>query len=97
MSALASITLGYGDKVIAKQVKKQLKSGVSLSLPTILESEVAEFITELVPSAEVASLRKEWKRCHFCGNKISQSAHRKRPRDCVWLSRLAGLVHRFHN
>ena len=58
VSALASITLGYGDKVIAKQVKKQLKSGVSLSLPTILESEVAEFITELVPSAEMVRFGK---------------------------------------
>ncbi len=58
VSALASITLGYGDKKVSKAVKKQLKSGVSLSLPTILESEVAELICEFVPSAEMVRFGK---------------------------------------
>jgi glutamate-1-semialdehyde 2,1-aminomutase len=58
VSALASITLGYGDKIVSKAVKKQLKSGVSLSLPTILESEVAELICDFVPSAEMVRFGK---------------------------------------
>ena len=58
VSALASITLGYGDKKVSKAVRKQLKSGVSLSLPTILESEVAELICEFVPSAEMVRFGK---------------------------------------
>ncbi len=58
VSALAAITLGYGDKRVSKAVKKQLKLGVSLSLPTTLESEVAELISELVPSAEMVRFGK---------------------------------------
>jgi glutamate-1-semialdehyde 2,1-aminomutase len=58
VSALASITLGYGDKKVSNAVKKQLKFGVSLSLPTILESEVAELISDFVPSAEMVRFGK---------------------------------------
>jgi glutamate-1-semialdehyde 2,1-aminomutase len=58
VSALASITLGYGDKGLEKAVKKQLKRGISMSLPGILEAEVAELIVELVPSAEMVRFGK---------------------------------------
>ena len=58
VSALASVTLGYGDKGVERAVLKQLKSGVSLSLPGILEAEVAELIVEMVPSAEMVRFGK---------------------------------------
>jgi glutamate-1-semialdehyde 2,1-aminomutase len=58
VSALASVTLGYGDTGVVKAVSKQLRNGVSLTLPTILEAEVAELITELVPSAEMVRFSK---------------------------------------
>ena len=58
VSALASVTLGYGDKGIDKAVKKQLRQGVNMSLPGILEAEVAELIVELVPSAEMVRFGK---------------------------------------
>jgi glutamate-1-semialdehyde 2,1-aminomutase len=58
VSALASVTLGYGDKEIEKVVKKQLKLGVSMSLPGILEADVAELIVEMVPSAEMVRFGK---------------------------------------
>ena len=58
VSALASVTLGYGDKGIEKAIKKQLKLGVSMSLPSILEAEVAELIVEMVPSAEMVRFGK---------------------------------------
>jgi glutamate-1-semialdehyde 2,1-aminomutase len=58
VSALASITLGYGQKSIEKAVKSQLKRGVSLSLPGILEAEVSELIVEMVPSAEMVRFGK---------------------------------------
>jgi glutamate-1-semialdehyde 2,1-aminomutase len=58
VSALASITLGYGDKDVEKAVKKQLKLGVNMSLPGILEAEVAELIVEMVPSAEMVRFGK---------------------------------------
>ena len=58
VSSLASITLGYGDKEVNRAVQKQLRSGVSLSLPSLLESEVAEMIVAMVPSAEMVRFGK---------------------------------------
>ena len=53
VSSLASVTFGYADREIESAVKKQLKNGVTLSLPGKMEAEVAELICELVPSAEM--------------------------------------------
>ena len=58
VSALASVTLGYGDKKVEKAVEKQLKLGVSMSLPGVLEAEVAELIVGMVPSAEMVRFGK---------------------------------------
>ncbi len=58
VSALASITLGYADKEVDRAIKKQIKSGVSMSLPGLLEAEVAELIVEMVPSAEMVRFGK---------------------------------------
>jgi len=58
VSALASVTLGYGDKGVEKAVRKQLTRGVSMSLPGVLEAEVSELIVEMVPSAEMVRFGK---------------------------------------
>lgn len=58
VSSLASITFGYGDTDINRAVRKQLRLGVSLSLSGKLESEVAEMIVEMVPSAEMVRFGK---------------------------------------
>lgn len=58
VNSLAAITLGYGDKKLDSAVRKQLNSGVILSLPSMLEAEVAEMIVELVPSAEMVRFSK---------------------------------------
>lgn len=52
VNGLASITLGYCDEDIDQAVIKQLKNGVTFSLPHKLEAMVAEKIINLVPSAE---------------------------------------------
>ena len=52
VSSLAAVTLGYGDLDVNRAVSQQLIRGVTLSLANILEYEVAELISELVPSAE---------------------------------------------
>jgi glutamate-1-semialdehyde 2,1-aminomutase len=52
VSALACITLGYGDKGVERAIKKQLSSGISMSLPGKLESIVAEKMVEMIPSAQ---------------------------------------------
>ena len=58
VSALASITLGYGDKGVERAVKKQLTRGISMTLPAVLEAEVSELIVEMVPSAEMVRFGK---------------------------------------
>lgn len=58
VNSLASITLGYGDKGVERAVKKQLRKGVSFSLPGTLEAEVAELIVSMVPSAEMVRFSK---------------------------------------
>lgn len=58
VSSLASVTLGYGEPRVKAAVRKQLKKGVSFSLPGILEAEVAEMICQLVPSAEMVRFGK---------------------------------------
>ena len=58
VNSLASITLGYADKDVERAVKKQLKLAISMSLPGVLESEVAELIVEMVPSAEMVRFGK---------------------------------------
>jgi len=58
VSSLASVTLGYGDARVDNAVRKQLRKGVTFSLPGTLEAEVAEMICELVPSAEMVRFGK---------------------------------------
>jgi glutamate-1-semialdehyde 2,1-aminomutase len=52
VNALACVTLGYGDKGVEKAIRKQLSSGISMSLPGKLESVVAEKMVEMIPSAQ---------------------------------------------
>ncbi|WP_194953336.1 aminotransferase class III-fold pyridoxal phosphate-dependent enzyme [Sphingopyxis solisilvae] len=52
ISSLCSVTLGYGDPDVDDAVRDQLDRGVILSLPALLEAEVAELICDMVPSAE---------------------------------------------
>jgi len=52
VSALACVTLGYGDRGIERAIKKQLSNGISMSLPGKLESTVAEKLIGMIPSAE---------------------------------------------
>ena len=58
VSSLLSITLGYGDPDVDAAVRAQLDDGVILSLPHVLEAEVAERIVELVPCAEMVRFGK---------------------------------------
>jgi glutamate-1-semialdehyde 2,1-aminomutase len=58
VNSLASVSLGYGDRDVSRAVRKQLKKGVSFSLPGVLESEVAELLVDLIPSAEMVRFGK---------------------------------------
>lgn len=58
VSALASVTLGYGDKGVMRAVSKQLKKAVNMSLPGVLEAEVSELMVSMIPSAEMVRFGK---------------------------------------
>jgi glutamate-1-semialdehyde 2,1-aminomutase len=58
VNSLGAVTLGYQNKKIDNQVKKQLKKGTIFSLPGVIEAEVAELIIETVPSAEMVRFSK---------------------------------------
>ena len=52
VNGLGAVTLGYGNTCVKRAIKKQLKKGITLSLPGKLEAIVAEKIVEIIPSAE---------------------------------------------
>jgi glutamate-1-semialdehyde 2,1-aminomutase len=52
VNSLASVTLGYCDNDVDMAVQKQMKNGVTFSLPHILEMEVAEKLIDIIPCAE---------------------------------------------
>lgn len=58
VGALLPNVLGYRDNDVDQAVRDQLSRGVSLSLATPLELEVAEKISKLVPSAEMVRFGK---------------------------------------
>jgi len=52
VSGLLAISLGYQDPDVDDAVKAQLAQGVSFSLSTLLEQELAELLVQLIPCAE---------------------------------------------
>ena len=52
VNSLAAITIGYCDKDVDSAVQKQMKNGVTFSLPHCLEMEVAEELIDIIPCAE---------------------------------------------
>lgn len=52
VSGLCAVSLGYCDPDVDAAISKQLRKGISFSLSTRLEAEVAEQIVEMVPCAE---------------------------------------------
>jgi glutamate-1-semialdehyde 2,1-aminomutase len=52
VNSLAAVTLGYCDKNVDEAVQKQMKNGVTFSLPHRLEMEVAEKLINIIPCAE---------------------------------------------
>ena len=52
VNSLAAVTLGYCDQEVDEAVHKQMKNGVTFSLPHALEMEVAEKLIDIIPCAE---------------------------------------------
>ena len=58
VSGLLPITLGYCDPDVDGAILAQLKKGISFSLASSLELELAELMTELIPCAEMVRFGK---------------------------------------
>lgn len=58
VSNLGSVTLGYSDESQNRRIRKQLRNSFGMSLPSPLESKVAEKIVHLVPSIEMVRFGK---------------------------------------
>lgn len=56
--ALLSVSIGYRDPVVDAAIRSQLSRGISYSLPSRLECELAEKIVETVPCAEAVRFGK---------------------------------------
>lgn len=58
VSALLPVVLGYGDPDVDRAIKDQLERGISFSLGTELEIELAERLVEIIPCAEMVRFGK---------------------------------------
>lgn len=58
VSGLLAVSLGYKFAPVDKAVINQMQLGVSFSLPTRIEYEVAKLLVEMVPSAEMVRFTK---------------------------------------
>lgn len=58
VNSLLSVSLGYNNPSVNAAVIEQLNKGVSLSLPTVLEYEVASLLIDMVPCAEMVRFGK---------------------------------------
>lgn len=52
VASLGAVTIGYADSGQNRAIRKQLRRGSIFSLPAKLEFEVADLLTEIIPSAE---------------------------------------------
>ena len=66
---LGCMTLGHNHPVVNNAIREQLENGISFSLPTPLEIEVAEMLIERIPSAELVRFGKN-------GNDVTAAAVR---------------------
>ena len=67
--SLGCMTLGHNHPVVNDVIREQLENGISFSLPTLLEIEVAEMLVERIPSAERVKFGKN-------GNDVTSAAVR---------------------
>jgi glutamate-1-semialdehyde aminotransferase len=77
MCGLGPIILGYNNPKVNSAIKKQIKSGIIFSLPTLLEQELAQLITEVVPCAEQVRFAKNGSDSTLAAVRIARSYTKK--------------------
>jgi len=71
--ALGAILLGYKNKTVNQAIRSQLAKGTIFSLPHKLETELAEKIVELIPSAEMVRFLKTGSEATSAAVKIARA------------------------
>ena len=92
--ALGPVILGHADPGVNEAIARQLRDGITFTLPHPIEVEVAERVVELVPGAERVRFGKTGSDVTSAADAARASLHRARRRARVRLPRLARLVHR---
>lgn len=71
--ALGPVTVGYNNKQINDAIINQLHKGISFSLSTELEVELAEKITQIIPCAEMVRFVKNGSDATFAAVKLARA------------------------
>ena len=71
--ALGPIILGYNNETVNKAIENQLKKGITFSLPSTLELELAKLVHEVVPCAEQVRFAKNGSDATLAAVRIARS------------------------
>lgn len=71
--ALGPVTVGYNNKQVNNAIIDQLQKGISFSLSTELEIELAEKITQIIPCAEMVRFVKNGSDATFAAVKLARA------------------------
>lgn len=74
VNALLCVVLGYRDPDVDAAIRRQLESGISFSLPTPLETVLAEKLTSIIPCAEMVRFGKNGSDATSAAVRIARSA-----------------------
>ncbi len=58
VNALGAVTLGHRNRQVNSEIKRQLRKGITFSLPSRLESVLAEKLVDIIPAAEMVRFSK---------------------------------------
>ncbi|MCB1652271.1 MAG: aminotransferase class III-fold pyridoxal phosphate-dependent enzyme [Alphaproteobacteria bacterium] len=73
LMALAPILLGYCDPDVDQAIKNQLEKGISFSMPTTLETELAERMIEMIPCAQAVRFGKNGSDATSAGIRLARA------------------------
>lgn len=77
VNALLPNILGYCDPDVDYAIRRQLTRGISMSLPTILEAELAERLVKHIPSAEMVRFGKNGTDATSAAIRLARAATRR--------------------
>lgn len=77
VSALLPVVLGYRDRDVDSAIRRQLTRGISLSLPSELETELAERLRRHIPCAEMVRFGKNGTDATSAAIRLARAATRR--------------------